>query len=88
MGGVMGNRALCFGNTDEFIANEFERLELRDKRLANRAKKIFSALQMNLTSCIRRLCLNAHDTPPSVPFFLVTRRFLPKLCYPRILKTR
>lgn len=47
--------ALGSGTTEEFILSEFESLDLKDKRLDTRAKKVLIALQKNLTTCVRRL---------------------------------
>jgi hypothetical protein len=65
----MENISIGQGNTEQFIAKEFESLELKDKRLENRAKKIFTALQTNPTSCIRRLFLNEQDAHQAYHFF-------------------
>jgi Transposase DNA-binding len=68
-GRIMEAISMGQGNTDEFIAKEFEMLDLKDKRLVNRAKKIFTALQTSLTSCIRRLFLNERDAHQAYHFF-------------------
>ncbi len=58
-----------FGSTSEFFSSEFSALDLRDKRLENRAITIFSALQRELTSCVRRLFKDGNDTRQAYDFF-------------------
>lgn len=57
------------GTTDEFVSSEFKSLQLRDKRLVSRAKNIFTALQRNLTSCIRRLYTDINGQEQAYDFF-------------------
>lgn len=49
------------GTTEEFFQKEFQELNLKDKRLNFRAIKIYKALQMRLTSCIKRLFIKGSD---------------------------
>lgn len=60
---------LGIGTTDEFIANEFSTLDLKDKRLHVRASNIFSTLQRKLGSTIRRLFTDPKDARQAYDFF-------------------
>lgn len=57
------------GTTEEFISKEFALLDLKDKRLNNRAKKILELLQKNLTSCVRRMSTDSKDIRQTYDFF-------------------
>lgn len=57
------------GTTAEFIANEFNSLVLKDKRLNKRAESILSTLQMKLGSCIRRLFTDSQEARQAYDFF-------------------
>jgi Transposase DNA-binding len=57
------------GTTEEFIDSELSTLNLRDKRLVLRAKRILSALQRNLTSCIKRLFIDECELEQAYDFF-------------------
>lgn len=57
------------GTSEEFFTQEFKDLELRDKRLENRALKILKALQSRLTTCVRRLCIEAKEARQTYDFF-------------------
>lgn len=61
--------SLGLGTTSEFIAEEFESLDLKDKRLTQRAKTILYTLQTRLGSCIRRLFSESHDARQAYDFF-------------------
>jgi len=61
--------AIGNGTAEEFILNEFQSLELKDKRLVKRAKKILISLQKNPTTCFRRLYPNQSDTRQTYDFF-------------------
>ena len=65
----MDNTDLNFGNITTFVDSEFQALELKDKRLDLRAKKILKQLQFSLTSCIRRLFADPHDAHQAYHFF-------------------
>ena len=58
-----------FGSTSDFFSSEFVDIDLRDKRLEKRALTIFSALQRELTSCVRRLFKNENDMRQAYDFF-------------------
>jgi IS4 transposase len=60
---------LGFGNTEEFVSKEFASLDLRDRRLNERAKSIFVTLQGKLSSTIRRLFLDAKQARQAYDFF-------------------
>jgi hypothetical protein len=57
------------GTTEEFYANEFKTLDLKDKRLNIRASYIGVSLQKRLTSCMKRLFINAKDMRQAYDFF-------------------
>lgn len=61
--------AIGNGTAEEFIINEFQSLDLKDKRLVNRAKKILISLQKNPTTCFRHLYPNQKDTRQAYDFF-------------------
>lgn len=65
----MDKMDLNFGNISTFVRSEFEALQLKDKRLESRAKKILHQLQFSLTSCIRRLFTDPHDAHQAYHFF-------------------
>lgn len=57
------------GTVQEFIVNEFQSLNLKDKRLEKRAKEILISLQKNPTTCFRRLYSTQNDTRQAYDFF-------------------
>ena len=57
------------GTTEEFFREEFSTLELKDKRLVNRAIAIGVNLQKRLTSCIKRLFIDKKDMRQAYDFF-------------------
>ena len=61
--------SLGSGTTAEFIANEFNSLALRDKRLNKRAEDILTTLQKKLGSCIRRLFTYSQEARQAYDFF-------------------
>jgi hypothetical protein len=65
----MNAKALGYGNTKDFLLNEFETLALGDQRLNKRALIIFEALQKKLTSCIRRLFTSPKEARQAYDFF-------------------
>lgn len=65
---IMSN-SIGSGTTAEFIANEFDSLDLKDKRLNNRAESILSTLQRKLGSCIRRLFTDSQEARQAYDFF-------------------
>lgn len=66
---VVVNSLGC-GTTHEFIGEEFNSLNLGDKRLTNRAKGILHTLQIRLGSCIRRLFTEPKEARQAYDFFL------------------
>lgn len=58
------------GTTEEFYKNEFQTLDLKDKRLNKRAKSIGERLQKRLTSCMKRLFIDPKDMRQAYDFFL------------------
>lgn len=61
--------SLGSGTTSEFIEQEFESLDLKDKRLNQRAKTILHTLQTKLGSCIRRLFNEFQEARQAYDFF-------------------
>jgi len=61
--------SLGMGTSAEFFSEEFEMLNLQDKRLNSRAQKIFMALQNRLTSCVRRIFIDSKDARQAYDFF-------------------
>jgi hypothetical protein len=61
--------SLGSGTTHEFIEKEFSSLDLKDKRLNERAKTILHTLQTKLGSCIRRLFSGFQDARQAYDFF-------------------
>jgi Transposase DNA-binding len=61
--------SLGSGTTSEFIEKEFEHLDLKDKRLNQRAKTILHTLQTKLGSCIRRLFSGFQEARQAYDFF-------------------
>lgn len=61
--------SLGSGTTNEFIAEEFKSLDLKDKRLNQRAKGILHTLQTRLGSCIRRLFTEPQEARQAYDFF-------------------
>lgn len=57
------------GTTEEFFREEFSTLELKDKRLVNRAIDIGINLQKRLTSCIKRIFIDKKDMRQAYDFF-------------------
>jgi hypothetical protein len=64
MSGSLGS-----GTTSEFIEKEFESLDLKDKRLNQRAKTILHTLQIRLGSCIRRVFSGFQEARQAYDFF-------------------
>lgn len=61
--------ALGSGTSVEFFSEEFNALNLKDKRLNERAKKVFVTLQNKLGSCIRRLFIDSKEARQAYDFF-------------------
>ncbi len=61
--------SLGVGTSTAFFAEEFAALNLKDKRLNERAKKIFVTLQNKLGSCIRRLFIDPREARQAYDFF-------------------
>jgi hypothetical protein len=61
--------SLGSGTTGEFIENEFASLDLKGKRLNQRAKTILHTLQTKLGSCIRRLFSEFQEAKQAYDFF-------------------
>jgi hypothetical protein len=61
--------SLGMGTSVEFFSEEFCALNLKDKRLNARAKKIFVTLQSKLGSCIRRLFTSPKEARQAYDFF-------------------
>jgi hypothetical protein len=61
--------SLGSGTTHEFIGEEFNSLNLGDKRLTQRAKGILHTLQIKLGSCIRRLFTEPTQARQAYDFF-------------------
>jgi len=61
--------SLGSGTTHEFIREEFNSLNLSDKRLTQRAKSILHTLQTKLGSCIRRLFTEPTEARQAYDFF-------------------
>lgn len=57
------------GTANEFVSNEFKKLNLNDKRLDKRAKSIFQILQQRLGSCIRRVFIEPTEARQAYDFF-------------------
>lgn len=57
------------GLAETFVENEFSTLDLRDKRLERRAKKILVNYQSALTSCVRRQYYCAKEVRQTYDFF-------------------
>lgn len=57
------------GTTEEFFRKEFSTLDLKDKRLVNRAIALGESLQRRLTSCIKRLCIDKKEMRQAYDFF-------------------
>lgn len=57
------------GTTNKFITEEFNNLDLKDKRLDKRAKDILYTLQVKLGSCIRRLFEEGNNARQAYDFF-------------------
>jgi hypothetical protein len=57
------------GSTEEFVSRELGLLDLRDKRLNERARKVLKVLQMKLCSTVRRLFLDAKEARQAYDFF-------------------
>jgi hypothetical protein len=57
------------GTSIEFFTEEMKTLSLRDKRLNQRAKKIFVTLQNRLGSCIRRTFIDKKEARQAYDFF-------------------
>jgi hypothetical protein len=63
------NISLGSGTSEEFFREEYRELDLKDKRLNERAKKIFVTLQTKLGSCVRRLFLEPKEARQAYDFF-------------------
>lgn len=61
--------SLGMGTTEEFFEEEFKGLDLKDKRLNTRAKKIIATLQTKLGSCIRRVFIDPLEARQAYDFF-------------------
>jgi len=61
--------SLGMGTSIEFFTDEFDTLNLKDKRLNKRAKNIFVTLQNKLGSCIRRLFIDSKEARQAYDFF-------------------
>lgn len=61
--------SLGLGTTKEFIEHEFNELDLKDKRLNERAKQILYRLQTKLGSCIRRVFTETNEARQAYDFF-------------------
>ena len=61
--------SLGSGTSVEFFSEEFDTLNLKDKRLNERAKSIFVTLQNKLGSCIRRLFIDCRKARQAYDFF-------------------
>lgn len=61
--------SLGSGTSEEFFKEEFAPLNLKDKRLNDRAKRIFVTLQSKLGSCIRRLFIAPKEARQAYDFF-------------------
>lgn len=57
------------GSSVEFFSEEFDTLNLKDKRLNERAKKIFVTLQNKLGSCVRRVFIDPNEARQAYDFF-------------------
>jgi hypothetical protein len=60
---------LGMGTSEEFFEEEFKELELKDKRLNKRAKKILVTLQSKLGSCIGRVFIDPLEARQAYDFF-------------------
>ena len=74
-------------DNEGFFLSEFESLDLHDKRLENRALKIFNALQSKLTTCIKRLFFDPKDMRQAYDFFSNPKVSRAALMEPHIQKT-
>ena len=63
------NNSIGAGTSEEFFRKEFGELDLKDKRLNERAKKIFVTLQRKLGSCVRRLFIEPKEARQTYDFF-------------------
>lgn len=61
--------SLGAGTTTEFVTEEFNELNLNDKRLNHRAQNILQTLQKRLGSCIRRVFIEASEARQAYDFF-------------------
>ena len=61
--------SLGMGTSIAFFEEEFDTLDLKDKRLKERAKKIFVTLQTKLGSCVRRLFIAPKEARQAYDFF-------------------
>ena len=76
------------GTTSEFIANEFNSLVLKDKRLNKRAQDILNTLQRKLGSCIRRLFIDSREARQDYDFFSNPKVSSEKLINPHYKETK
>ncbi len=67
--------SLGTGTSTEFFSEEFGGLNLKDKRLNARAKKIFITLQSKLGSCIRRLFISPKEARQAYDFFFQSQSY-------------
>jgi hypothetical protein len=61
--------SLGSGTSEEFFRKEFAPLNLKDKRLNERARRIFVTLQSKLGSCIRCLFIAPKEARQAYDFF-------------------
>lgn len=62
-------QSLGSGTSVAFFSEELKCLDLKDKRLNERAKKIYVTLQNKLGSCIRRLFIDPKEARQAYDFF-------------------
>lgn len=65
--------SLGSGTSEEFFGEEFASLNLKDKRLNERAQSIFVTLQSKLGSCIRRLFIAPKEARQAYDFFFQSK---------------
>lgn len=61
--------SLGAGSASDFVAREYEKLDLNDSRLNKRAKRILGRLQEKHGSCIRRVFIEAKEARQAYDFF-------------------
>lgn len=67
-GAIMLN-SLGGGSSQDFWESEYYNLNLGDKRLNQRAKKVALSLSQRLTTCVRRLAEDAKEAHQTYDFF-------------------